>query len=633
MNRIRVYQHLPGIKYGVDLVVWALAFPLAVMIYRGEGAPGYPLTVVSVMLGLGLLKGVTLRAFELHHQSWSNTTFQDLVTLSRAVLLVSVVTLLVVWLTSLPLLVAPLEAGIALVALAGMRALARYDYERGVSLLESEKKRKIVLIIGAGAAGALVVREMMRHPELALSPVGFLDDDPHKFGRRVASVPVIGTTEDIGKVVRKYRVDEIFIAVPSANRETLRRLIDRVIASKTGVNYRLIPGVKELLSGKRIDQVQNVRIEDLLRRPPVRLDSSAIAGYIMGQTVMVTGAGGSIGSELVRQICRFGPRELILFGRGENSIYGLERELDRDWPDVSYHSIIGATQNRIRLEHVFTQHQPQVVFHTAAHKHVPLMETNPEEAIFNNVIGSKNLIELALRHGVSHFVNISTDKAINPSSVMGATKRLIEFIVQSAARKAEADQVFVSVRFGNVLGSRGSVIPVFNQQIKAGGPITVTHPEMVRYFMTIPEATQLVLQAAGQGANGCVYILDMGEPVKIVELARDLVRLSGLEPDKDIKIVFTGTRPGEKLYEELMTSRERDHATTHEKIFTAKATPFYEDDLKKVIVQLVEAALRSDGQAIRRLLSTFIPEYTQPSAQPAASAESPGRGVEVGTST
>ncbi|HKK93772.1 MAG TPA: polysaccharide biosynthesis protein, partial [Longimicrobiales bacterium] len=298
--------------------------------------------------------------------------------------------------------------------------------------------------------------------------------------------------------------------------------------------------------------------------------------------------------------------ELILFGHGENSIYQLERELDVNWPGITYTSVIAQVQNVVRLTNVFERYRPEVIFHTAAHKHVPLMELNPEEAVFNNIVGSRNLVDLAVQHGVTHFVNISTDKAVNPTSVMGATKRIVEMIVEGASRRAAPDQTFVSVRFGNVLGSRGSAVPIFKQQIAAGGPVTVTHPDMVRYFMTIPEASRLVLQASAQGKNGDIYILDMGEPVKVLDLVTDLIKLSGLEPDVDIRIVFTGKRPGEKLYEELMTEREKAAQTEHEKIFVATAHPMDEQLLERTIEELVEAALHSDGTAIRRLLAERI---------------------------
>jgi FlaA1/EpsC-like NDP-sugar epimerase len=387
-----------------------------------------------------------------------------------------------------------------------------------------------------------------------------------------------------------------------------------------------MPALHEVLSGRvQFNRIRSVTIDDLLRRPTVELDAVGIMGYLSGKRVMVTGAGGSIGSELVRQICAFQPAELILFGHGENSIYQLERELDVDWPGIRYHSVIAQVQNIVRLQNVFERFQPDVIFHTAAHKHVPLMELTPEEAVFNNIVGSRNLVDLALESGVSYFVNVSTDKAVNPTSVMGASKRIVEMLVESASRRARSDQTFVSVRFGNVLGSRGSAVPIFKKQIAAGGPVTVTHPDMIRYFMTIPEAARLVLQASAQGKNGDIYILDMGEPVKVLDLVTDLIKLSGLEPDVDIPIVFTGMRPGEKLYEELMTEREEAEATEHDKILVAKAQPIDEELLERTVEELVEAALRSDGAEIRRLLTERIdgaklklPPVQAPQAKPEA---------------
>jgi FlaA1/EpsC-like NDP-sugar epimerase len=500
-----------------------------------------------------------------------------------------------------------LDGLLTLMFMGGVRWISRYWRETRLGQDVSPDKRKRVLVIGAGEAGSLVVREMLRHPETGLSPVGFLDDNRRKWGQQIASVPVLGSSSDLETTIRNHSVDEVLIAIPSAEGKVIRGFVDRINAMKSGIKYRTIPGVYELLSGKiSINRIRDVEIEDLLRRPTIKLDSDKILGYIEGKTVMITGAGGSIGSEIVRQVCRFHPKELILFGHGENSIYQLERELDRNWPEIVYTSVIGALQNGVRLDYVFRRYKPQVVFHTAAHKHVPLMESNPEEAVFNNIVGSKNLVNLALKYGVSHFVNISTDKAVNPTSVMGASKRMVEYIVQDASRRTRDNQVFVSVRFGNVLGSRGSVIPVFKQQIAVGGPVTVTHPDMVRYFMTIPEASQLVLQASGQGRNGEIYILDMGEPVRILDLARDLIRLSGLEPDVDIKVEFSGVRPGEKLFEELMTKEERGASTAHEKIFVAMVQPFSSEELESTIIRMQDAALNSDHTAIRKNLESFV---------------------------
>jgi FlaA1/EpsC-like NDP-sugar epimerase len=420
-------------------------------------------------------------------------------------------------------------------------------------------------------------------------------------------VPVLGAFDRLEQVVRDHSVDEVLICIPSAHGRSIRRIVDRVRTVAPDAACRTMPALHEFLSGRvQINRIRNVTIDDLLRRPTVELESAEVMGYLRGRRVMVTGAGGSIGSELVRQICAFEPSEVILFGHGENSIYQLERELDVHWPGIRYTSVIAQVQNVVRLESVFQRHRPEVILHTAAHKHVPLMELNPEEAVFNNIVGSRNLVSMALKYGVTHFVNISTDKAVNPTSVMGASKRMVEMIVEAASRRATSDQVFVSVRFGNVLGSRGSAVPIFKKQIAEGGPVTVTHPNMVRYFMTIPEAARLVLQASAQGVNGEIYILDMGEPVKVLDLVTDLIRLSGLEPDVDVPIVFVGTRPGEKLHEELMTEQEKDGQTAHHKIFVAKPRTVDPDLLDRTVDELVAAALRSDGAAIRQLLAERI---------------------------
>lgn len=586
-------------KLGLDLLFWLLATPLAIWMRYDWSIPNsselHWSVIIFSTLGFISLKIGAYFLFNLHLQSWSKFAFADLSNIVKAVISVAFFATLILLSVAnnfgLARSLGILDGLLTLMFMGSIRWISRYWRETRLENHVSPDQRKRVLVIGAGEAGSLVVREMLRHPETGLYPIGFLDDNRRKIGQQIASVPVLGTSNDLEIAIRSHAVNEVLIAIPSAEGKVIRGLVDRITAMKSGIKYRTIPGVYELLTGKiSMTRIRDVEIEDLLRRPTIKLDTDKILGYIEGKTVMITGAGGSIGSEIVRQVCRFHPKELILFGHGENSIYQLERELDRNWPEIAYTSVIGALQNGVRLDYVFRRYKPQVVFHTAAHKHVPLMESNPEEAVFNNIVGSKNVVNLALKYGVSHFVNISTDKAVNPTSVMGASKRMVEYIVQDASRRAKDSQVFVSVRFGNVLGSRGSVIPVFKQQIAAGGPVTVTHPDMVRYFMTIPEASQLVLQASGQGRNGEIYILDMGEPVRIVDLARDLIRLSGLEPDVDIKVEFSGVRPGEKLFEELMTKEERGASTAHEKIFVAMIQPFSSEELEASIMRMQDAA-------------------------------------------
>lgn len=422
------------------------------------------------------------------------------------------------------------------------------------------------LVFGAGDAGALICREIKRHGESGYRVVGFLDDDPAKQGMRVAGVPVLGSRKDLGRIVKQHKITHLIIAMPSAKGRAVREISS--LALDLGVHVKVLPGLYELVEGRvSVSQIRDVQIEDLLGREEVSVDLEAIAAYLSGEIVLVTGAGGSIGSELCRQIAQFGPRRLVLLGHGENSIYDIHLELREKYPDLDLVPVIADVKDKARIDTVLDEFRPGVVFHAAAHKHVPLMEMNPTEAIKNNVFGTLNVAQAADRVGVGRFVMLSSDKAVNPTSVMGATKRAAELVIQWLNRQSKT--VFVAVRFGNVLGSRGSVVPLFQRQIAAGGPVTVTDPRMVRYFMTIPEAVQLVIQAGAMGTGGEVFVLDMGEPVKIVDLARDLIRLSGYEPGVDIPIVFTGARPGEKLYEELLTAEEGTRATSHERIFVA----------------------------------------------------------------
>ena len=426
-----------------------------------------------------------------------------------------------------------------MLAVAGMsvaRVTIRFERERvGKQEAVNAGSRRYVLIAGAGESGSMMAREMRRHPEKGLIPVGFVDDDPAKLRTRVAGVPVIASLNRLAAAARTSGADEVLISMPSADGDTIRRVVDQ--ARKADLNYRILPAIHDLISGSvSISQIRPVNLEDLLRRDPVELETSLIRQYVTGRRVLVTGAGGSIGSEIVRQIARFEPAHIVLLGRGENSVFLIEQEMRRSYPSIPVSPVITDVRDMEKLEQVFSTHRPEVVFHAAAHKHVPLMEANPDQAIFNNVGGTRNLATLALEFGVARFVNVSTDKAVNPTSVMGASKRCAELIVRQAAERCKPHQHFVSVRFGNVLGSRGSVVPFFQKQIARGGPVTVTDANMIRYFMTIPEAAQLVLQAGGMDTPGAVYVLDMGKPVKIVDLARDLILLSGLEPGRDIEI-------------------------------------------------------------------------------------------------
>ena len=480
-----------------------------------------------------------------------------------------------------------------------------------------------VLIVGAGDAGRMIVREMQANPQLGLEPVGFIDDDPTKQGVKIQGLPVLGDRERILEVVRDCKPSQAIIAMPTAPGKTIRRFVE--LCQEAGVEAKTIPGVYELLSGQvSVNQVRNVDIEDLLRREPVEIEADEVARMVRGKRVLVTGAGGSIGSEICRQAAQHGASELILLGHGENSIFRIATELRR-WAKANdhvsrftFHALIADIRDRPRLETIFHHHRPHIVFHAAAHKHVPIMECNVEEAVSNNVLGTRCLIAVAESADVERFVLISTDKAVNPCSVMGATKRVAELLVEAAA--ARNGRIFVAVRFGNVLGSRGSVSRIFREQIARGGPVTVTHPDMRRYFMTIPEAVQLVLQAAAIGQGGEVFVLDMGEPVAIVDLAHDLIRLSGLEVGRDIDIEYIGARPGEKLFEELFADGEVYHRTHHEKIFVCRNSDGEMgrggDGEKNHVSRftfhvdaLIAAAERGNPDEVRRLLKVLAPEY------------------------
>ena len=467
---------------------------------------------------------------------------------------------------------------------------------------EGDAPENSLVIIGAGDAGAMIAREMSQRGE-GKKLLGFLDDDEAKVGKRILGYPVLGTSDDIAEIARQNDIKEIVIAMPSVKGSIIRGIADK--CKQTGCKVKVLPGIYELIDGKvSMQQLRNIDIEDLLRRDSIQLDMQAISEYIEGKTVLVTGAGGSIGSELCRQISKARPEKLLLLGRGENSIYEIHQELiERFGPDM-YIPIIADIRDEDRLETVFSRYKPQLVFHAAAHKHVPLMEAQPEEAVKNNIFGTRNVALAADRHGAEAFVMISTDKAVNPTSVMGATKRIAELVVQDINKRSKT--MYAIVRFGNVLGSRGSVVPLFKKQIAKGGPITITDPEMVRYFMTIPEAAQLVLQAGTFSKGGEVFLLDMGEPVKILDMARDLVSLHGLVPDKDIKFVFTGLRPGEKLYEELLTAEEGTQKTTHDRIFQAPIVEEVTEETMKLINGLQG---KKDTKTILITIKELIPTF------------------------
>ncbi len=427
-----------------------------------------------------------------------------------------------------------------------------------------------VLIYGAGKAGVKIVEEMQRHPNNGLNPVAFIDDDGKKEGLKIRGLTVLGGNDSLVEAIKTYKISKVIIAMTLLKGEEVRNIVN--VCTKLGVKTRTLPNTFELLDNRvRIDSIRDIQIEDLLKRDPIQTDIKEVKNLIKGKIILVTGAGGSIGSELCRQILNCNPAKLILLGHGENSIFEIQNELitrkKKNFNHVIIEAVIADVRNKLRIDYVLNYHKPDLVFHAAAHKHVPLMEANPREAVTNNILGTKNLVEACIKNDIQNFVMISTDKAVNPTSIMGATKRMAEMIVLKAAK--DYDKNYVAVRFGNVLGSRGSVVLTFKKQIADGGPITITHPDIVRYFMTIPEAVQLVLQAAEIGSGGEIFVLDMGKPIKIIDLAHDMINLSGYKVGEDIKIVTTGLRPGEKLYEELFIAGEVYERTKHKKILIA----------------------------------------------------------------
>lgn len=552
-----------------DLVITVLSVPIAFGLRLPYGQlRQYLPTMAGMIVAALLVKPFVYWYFGLYRRFWAYASMKEALIILEAIAVNGILMMGYYFLSffitqpRVPLTIPAIDALVSLVLVGGLRFSIRMLSElmQAHRRLPGSGATRRVLIAGAGDAGALVAREMQKNPQLHMIPVGFLDDAPEKLHQRIHGVQVLGALKNVLAVAAEHEVDEVVIAMPSASGEVFRRLSD--LCRKGRLPYRTMPGLYELIGGRvSAGRLRNVEVSDLLRRAPAQTADQAVGRALSGMRVMVTGAGGSIGFELCRQIARWGPSEILLLGHGENSIFEALLELGEDYSGLALHPIIADIRDRPRMQSVFRAHQPQVVFHAAAHKHVPLMEINVEEAFTNNVLGTRNVVELALEGNAERLVLISSDKAIRPTSVMGATKRLAEMIVQDAARRS--GKSYVSVRFGNVLGSRGSVIPVFKRQIARGGPVTVTHPEMERYFMTIPEAVHLVLQAASLGEGGETLLLRMGKPVRIVSLAEDLIRLSGLEPGRDIPIIFTGVRPGEKLSEQLWEDETVLRPTTH----------------------------------------------------------------------
>lgn len=593
---------------------------------------GYTLAALAIRL-------VVFWKLGLYSRYWKYASVEELLQIGTAVVVSTfILTILVLMVRAIypPFVFARsiliIDSLLVLLAVGGIRFSVRFMESRRYSLAEDSQR---ALIMGAGDAGEKVARELLKTPETKTIPIGFLDDDPLKHNMFIHGLPVLGSRKDIPRLAEKREIDLVILAMPTASGSVIREITGT--CELLGLETKIVPAIHEILNGKfSASQLRDVDIEDLLRREPVQTDIMAVRRMVAGRRVLVTGGGGSIGSELCRQVMLCGPSELIILGHGENSVFEAYHDLKRlefNGPKIT--PLIADIRFPKRIQSLFKQVQPEIIFHAAAHKHVPLMELNPTEAITNNVLGTKNLLNAALDAEVEHFVMISTDKAVKPTSIMGASKRTAELLVHQAAKKS--GRPYVAVRFGNVLGSRGSVVLTFKKQIASGGPVTVTHPEIRRYFMTIPEAVQLVLQAGALGKGGEVFVLDMGDPIKIVDLARDLIKLSGYEVGKDIDIEYVGLRPGDKLFEELFIPGEEYQRTAHKKIFiAANASRFVPDDFNKSIDALLAAAERDDTQAILVGLKNLIPAFeplSQGTAAKLQNSEIPVTSLPVKTAT
>jgi FlaA1/EpsC-like NDP-sugar epimerase len=561
---------------------------------------------IDTLLYLILIKFIVFYIFRLYEGLWRYVSMYDVSQILKANVMATLVFFLFITvsyrLRGFPRSVFLIDFILCVGFLFGVRFLGRCARER--FLPETSIKSARVLIIGAGEAGAMALRELKLNAYCNIA--GFVDDDIYKKNSRISGVKVLGTTDEIGSIVSKHLIEEIVISIPSASGRVIRDIISK--CEKTQARIKIMPGLNKIISGEiTVRDIREVSPEDLLDRKPVVIDTEDIGLFIDDKTVLITGAGGSIGSELCRQIARFRPRLIVLYDYNENNVFYLQQELNKDFPALNYAAIIGDIKDIGLLKKTFSLYKPEIVFHSAAHKHVPLMEENPEAAVKNNIIGTRNFMYAAEHYKVASFVMISTDKAVNPTSIMGASKRVAEMMIQSKAKHAKTK--FMAVRFGNVIGSSGSVVPLFKRQIEHKGPVTVTDPDVKRYFMTAQEAAQLVLQAGAMGKGGEVFVLDMGEQVKIADLARNLITLSGLKPDIDIEIKFTGLRPGEKMFEEMLLDKEKDASTKHDKIYIAQPANFDHARLNRDIRVLERLAVMMDREKILDKLKDMIPGF------------------------
>jgi FlaA1/EpsC-like NDP-sugar epimerase len=600
----------------LDIVFINISLIVSFILRFGMDWRAYLYTYREFFLHLSISFLLFAVIFKLYRRIWRYLSIGDLFLIAEVVtvgIFAPVLYLNILKGFYLPRTIAVLTWFFSLALVGGSRLIWRVYCERKGSFKKGEER---ILIVGAGDAGEVISREIIRRPDLG-ELIGFVDDDKEKIGKRIHNRKVLGSVEEINDILEKEEVDTVIISIPTASGKQIRRIID-IIKNKE-VKIKTLPGLYELVDGKiSVSRIRNIRIEDLLGRESVKLNLEEISGYLKGKRIMVTGGGGSIGGELARQICRFGPKRLILLDHSENGLFHINLELEGKWTGVEIELVVADIRDREKIDKIFKKCMPEVIFHAAAHKHVPMMEFHPEEAVMNNIMGTKNVAELAGKYGAERVVMISTDKAINPTSVMGASKRVAEMVVkdlgsrEARVGKSKNKTKFAAVRFGNVLESDGSVVPMFKAQIAEGGPVTVTSREVKRYFMTLPEASQLVIQAGALGKGGEVFVLDMGEQIKVLDLAKELIRLSGFEPDEDIEIKFVGLRPGEKLFEEILTEEERSRMlgdSGHEKIFIAKVEDVEGERLERDIRELEVLAKEMDSEGIVKKLQEIVPSY------------------------
>lgn len=608
-----------------DMVLFALALYGSYLIrYEMLPEPVPFWQIFQLLLWIVPLKVLIFFLFGLYQGMWRYTSVRDFWALGRACLVSTILVILILLaakrFVGYSRAVFVVDLLLTLVLTGGIRMAIRSYFagrmsSEAIAAMPEKTALTRVLIIGAGDAGEKILREILDNYTLNYHVVGFIDDDPAKQGRSIHGVRVLGNVERLDKILQKEEVQQILIAVPSASGDQVRRIVEA--CQKCNASYKILPGIGDLIDGRvSVKLLRDISYEDLLGRSPVQLNTEGIRNYLDGKTVLVTGCGGSIGSELCRQIAKYKPGRIVLLDSSESNLFHIQMEMQNDKGCRHSEAILGQVQDEVLMDNIFDKYKPKVVFHAAAYKHVPMIEKNPWQAVFNNIVGSRVVMEMALRHHVDRFVLVSTDKAVRPTNVMGASKRVTELIMQCLQGR---ETRFMAVRFGNVVGSSGSVIPFFRSQIEKGGPVTVTHPEVNRFFMTIPEATQMILQAGTMGQGGEIFILRMGTPVKIADMARDLIRLSGKEPDVDIKIVYTGLREGEKLYEELITVGEDILPTSHRKVMVLGSDTYFKGigspqeakkNLYRELDELVKIAARHDSKGIKAKLKEIVPEYT-----------------------